>query len=110
MVQLPSQPRLARARASWELFRDRISRERERLGQLIGAESAPVLPANVTDIRDRRSPRGRLRRSVGLAVSFAAVPGAVHVAASASMIHPVALGFSRSHRAPVGVCCNSFVV
>lgn len=57
VVQLPSQPRLAGARASWELFRDSISRERERLGRLIGAESAPILPANVTDIRDRQSPR-----------------------------------------------------
>lgn len=57
VVQLPSQPRLAGARASWERFRDSVSRERERLGRLIGMESTPVLPANVTDIGERRSRR-----------------------------------------------------
>jgi len=41
-------------RDGWAMFKDKVRCERERLGQLIGAEPARPLPANVTALGERR--------------------------------------------------------
>lgn len=43
-----------RTRDGWAMFRHRVSCERERIGQLIGAEPERQLPSNVTAIGDHR--------------------------------------------------------
>jgi len=43
---------------SWTMFKYRVRCERERIGQLIGAEPAPPLPSNVTAISERRGALG----------------------------------------------------
>lgn len=41
-------------RDGWSMFKDKVRCERERLGQLIGAEPARPLPPNVTALGERR--------------------------------------------------------
>ncbi|UNB52873.1 hypothetical protein [Mycolicibacterium sp. YH-1] len=41
-------------RDGWAIFKDKVRCERERIGQLIGAEPARPLPSNVTPIGERR--------------------------------------------------------
>ncbi len=54
VLDYPHRPSPPGTRDGWTMFKDRVRCERERIGQLIGAEPARPLPANVTPIGERR--------------------------------------------------------
>lgn len=49
-------PRRSTPYTSWSLFKDKIRRERHRIGQLIGAEVTRPLPPEITAIDDPHRP------------------------------------------------------
>ncbi len=55
VVNYPNRPSLRGARDGWTMFKDRVSCERQRIGQLVDAEAVRPLPSNVTPIGERRS-------------------------------------------------------
>lgn len=54
VLDLPRRVSSGGTRDGWAMFKDKVRRERERIGQLIGAEPARPLPPNVTALGDRR--------------------------------------------------------
>ncbi|WP_071289357.1 hypothetical protein [Mycolicibacterium llatzerense] len=54
VLDYPGRPSSSGSSDGWSMFKFRLRCERERVGQLIGAEPARLLPPNVTAIGERR--------------------------------------------------------